>query len=626
MRVWLTALLAAAVTLAAAGPASAAAGSLTDVSDAGSFPHRTWVLSLPGGQDPSPKRVRVLENGAPVSDLVVSRSGTADAAGRPSASVLVIDASKSMRGRPIREAMAAARAFADRRRENQALGVVVFNRSARVLLAPTTDPDAIAAALRRPPRLGPHTSIGAGIDVALASLAESGVGLGSMIVLSDGDDTGAPGTLTRARRRAEVDNVRIFTVALRSKGSVPTSLEGLAAATGGAAAVAESPRDVRRVFAALGERLRSEYQVSYRSTASPDARVRVEANGGGGAPEAVAAYRAPTAAAAIAPGTYSTGSFWASSTAVVAVTLACMLLIGIASALALHRPARAPLPDRIAAYAESAGGVGAVQERRVAGMAKIVERGLGATGGRWERFVEDVDVARVRRSAAELALAAGAGLALLVVLGALTGLVVFSLVGLAIPVAMVGVIRLKGTRERARFNDQLAENMQVFASALRAGHSFTGALGTVARDAAEPTHREFTRALADERVGLPIDEALARVGHRMRSTEMTQVAMIGALQQETGGNTAEVLDRVVDNIRERQDVRRLVSTLTAQGRMSQLVVTALPFAMALLITVMNPGYLTPLFESAVGIAMVLVALVMVALGSISLRKIVNVRI
>ena len=82
--------------------------------------------------------------------------------------------------------------------------------------------------------------------------------------------------------------------------------------------------------------------------------------------------------------------------------------------------------------------------------------------------------------------------------------------------------------------------------------------------------------LADERLGVPLDQALDVVVHRMASKDLAQVALVATLQRETGGNTAEVLDRVTDTVRDRLALQRMIQTLTAQGRMSRWVVSALP--------------------------------------------------
>jgi tight adherence protein B len=112
----------------------------------------------------------------------------------------------------------------------------------------------------------------------------------------------------------------------------------------------------------------------------------------------------------------------------------------------------------------------------------------------------------------------------------------------------------------------------------------------------------------------------------MKSRELAQVALVAALQRRTGGNSAEVLDRVVELIRERAELRRLVRTLTAQGRLSRWILTGLPLVLLVVILLIAPGYMTPLFESPGGRVLLVVAGVMVIVGSLAIRRIVDIKV
>ena len=624
MRRALTAAAAVLGLLAAASPASAATGTLSDMSDPGAFPYRTWALSLPTTSRIDPDEVQVTENGKPVRDLVVT--DPSDQGERRLGTVLVIDASASMHDDAIAGAMEAARAFAERRRPDQALGVVFFNGETRVALTPTTDAREIDEALAKEPDLARGTHINDGAAAGLNLLREANINAGSLVLLSDGDDTGSKLTHEQTVAAARRDRVRIFTVALESNVSSPRERARLADATGGTAATADSGASLRRTFAALSARLGGEYLVSYESTQPVGTQVNVRVDVPGG-DTAATEYKAPPPATGVAPGSLADKTFWGSAAGLSVVVGLFGLLVAFGVGI-LFRPAPPPTTaERIAAYSPL-DHVPAITERRNRASGAVVaafERAFKASD-RWERWVEQVDIARIERKPTELVLWALGTFAGSLVLAVGIGSPVPLILGVIVPAAVRQIVSFRAGRQRKLFAEQLADNLQVFASALRAGHSFTGALGTVVDDAPDPTRREFTRALADERLGVPIDDALTRVGQRMRSGEMGQVAMIAALQQETGGNTAEVLDRVVDNVRERQDLRRLVKTLTAQGRISQFVVTALPIAIALLISVLSPGYLTPLLESGPGRIALVIAAVMTAAGSFAIRKIVDIKV
>jgi tight adherence protein B len=246
----------------------------------------------------------------------------------------------------------------------------------------------------------------------------------------------------------------------------------------------------------------------------------------------------------------------------------------------------------------------------------------------WTTFKLDVELAGIGMPAIRIALmvvATAAGLAFLLggPVGSPPAAVVVALV---LPVTARIMISARAARVRRRFADQLAENLQVLASALRAGHSFLGALSVMVTDASEPSRSEYQRVLAQEQFGVAIEESLSVVSERMRNDDVGYIGLIATLQQETGGNTAEVLDRVVHTIRERAELRRLVRTLTAQGRLGGWIVTGLPLALILLLSLVNPGYLDPMLDNTLGQVILAVAFMMVGAGALVIRRIVDIEV
>jgi tight adherence protein B len=123
-----------------------------------------------------------------------------------------------------------------------------------------------------------------------------------------------------------------------------------------------------------------------------------------------------------------------------------------------------------------------------------------------------------------------------------------------------------------------------------------------------------------------LDEALGRVADRMRSDEFAYVGLVAALQRNTGGNTAEVLDRITETIRARAELSRLVRTLTAQGRLGGSVVTALPLMAGLFFAVTRPHYFDPLTSSPGGITLIAIGGLMLLVGWLVIRKIVDIKV
>ncbi len=203
---------------------------------------------------------------------------------------------------------------------------------------------------------------------------------------------------------------------------------------------------------------------------------------------------------------------------------------------------------------------------------------------------------------------------------------VAALLALVVPGAALMAIRMRADRKRRMFADQLPDNLQVIASAMRAGQTFVGALKAVLEDAPEPSARELRRAVLDEQLGIPLADALAQVTERMRSQDFKHVAIVASLQRETGGNTAEVIELVAETVRQRIEIRRLVRSLTAQGRLSGGVLAGLPVALLLFISLINPGYVRPLYHTTMGLVALGVSMGLVVCGGFVIRKIIKIEV
>ena len=193
------------------------------------------------------------------------------------------------------------------------------------------------------------------------------------------------------------------------------------------------------------------------------------------------------------------------------------------------------------------------------------------------------------------------------------------------PVVARMVVSLKASRRQAAFADQLDDSLQLMASSLRAGHSLLRAMDAVAQEAESPTAEEFARILNETRVGRDLGEALEELAVRMGSDDFRWTAQAIAVHREVGGNLAEVLDAVGTTIRERNAIRRQVKALSAEGKLSAIVLMALPFGIAGFIALTNPAYLEHFTGSAVGWGMLAVAVVLLVAGGLWLKKMVSIR-
>ena len=198
------------------------------------------------------------------------------------------------------------------------------------------------------------------------------------------------------------------------------------------------------------------------------------------------------------------------------------------------------------------------------------------------------------------------------------------LFALVTPILARMLVKRRIAKKRRDFAEQLPDNLDVLASALRAGHSLVGALAVVADDAMEPSKCEFRRVLAEEQFGAQLEDAFKVVVDRMDNPDLDQVALVSRLQREMGSNAAEVLDRVIETVRGRMEVRRLIRTLTAQGRLSRWILTGLPIGLAIVMKLISGNYMNPLFHRPLGQALLVLAALMVAGGSYLIGKIVDI--
>jgi tight adherence protein B len=611
---------AAGAAAPAAGAAAPAAGTaaLTQAASA-RFPERAYRLTVPARRGLRPQDLRVTENGEPVRRLsLVSADG---ARGRQFGAVLVIDASSSMRGRAIRNAVAAARDLAAQRRSAQRIGVVAFNGTPKVLLAPTDDPRAIAAALRGTPRLAPQTRIFDAVGAALDVLARARVSAGSIVVLSDGSDTGSRVSAQAIARRARAADVAIYTVGLRSGAFDSGELRHLAGAGGGRYVAAESVFDLRRIFRALGVQLASDYLLGYRSAARPGRQVTVAVRVRGVDAIATSAYEVPGGTTFVEV----KRSIWTSAAGADIAAVLCAVLLAFGLAVLLVRRVRAPtLRERMRGFVSLPGDAAGAEEKALgARAAGAAVRSLERTRW-WTAFKRDAAIAGIAAEPIQIvAAAAAATLVVAYALVSLTGIALVGLFALVVPWGARTWLRVRLERRRAQFTEQLPDMLQGTASAIRAGHGLVAALSMVAEEAAEPSRTEFLHVVADEALGVPLEEALRVVQRRMDSRDVLQIALVAQIQRESGGNMAEVLDRVVDALRQRGELRRMVSALTAQGRLSRWVVTALPLVLLLVVSVADPHYVNPLFTTSLGLTLLAMAGAMMAAGSLVIGKIVN---
>jgi tight adherence protein B len=583
------------------------------------WPDRELIVSMRLGQRIKGSRFKVLENGRPVLGArVVPLSAARGASG----AILVIDTSLTMAGAPIRGAVDAARAFAAQRNVNQRLAVLTFNASNELVLPFTGSEAKIKKALSRLPRLAFGSHVFDATAQAITLIQGARLETGAVVLLSDGSVGENDVHLADLIRLAQKTHIRVFTVGLRSRFFRPAALQQLAADTGGSFSLAANPAELKTIYDELGLKLANQYIVTYRSLIVPGRHVRVGV-AVDGVGRAATAYTAPEPAP-ISLKQPLQNRIWRSSVTLLFICLLVAGLIGAGLFVAL-RPGESTVRRRLSDFVSTSTtdkkGRDPLASRIFAG----TEQSL-AQRQWWQGLKEALELADIKIPPVQLL--AGTLILTLFFVWLFATLVagVLGLLGLAVPFVVRGLVLYKIEKKRRLFGEQLPDNLDVVASGLRAGHSLVGGLSLVVNDAAEPSKTEFQRVVADEQLGVPLEDALMVVAGRMKSRDVEQVALVSSLQRETGSNSAEVLDRVIENIRERAGLRRLVRSLTAQGRLSRWVVTFLPVGLLLAISGINPTYMRPLFTHTSGRIVLAVGVIMIISGSLVIKKIVDIKV
>ena len=209
-------------------------------------------------------------------------------------------------------------------------------------------------------------------------------------------------------------------------------------------------------------------------------------------------------------------------------------------------------------------------------------------------------------------------------------LLVATVLGWWVPRFYVG--RRKAARLQA-FNDHLADTITLIANALRAGASFLQAIELVVRETQPPISTEFNRVIREVNLGLPFEQALANMVRRVRSDDLELMTTAISIQHQVGGNLAEILDSIAFTIRERIRIQGEIRTLTAQQRLSGYVVAGLPIFLIVILSVIAPTFMQPMFEAPpdvlgipLGVIILGVGGIMMLIGFLAIRRIVDIEV
>ncbi len=627
------ALLAGLLTLSLLIPAgitvqAADGGGLTAVVqglDTSAYPKVVLTVILPaelvqGGA--KVEKVEVRENGSTLSDVAfdaeVSRTEAVDV-------ILVMDTSGSMKGAPLDNAKKAARAFVGKLRGDSRVAIVGFSSRPRLAVGYTEDRSRLLSVVDGL-EAGGETALNDAVVTALGLVQRSQQGRANIVLLSDGGDTTSINSLDNVAKRLKEARTPIYAIALESDEANVQALRVLAGQSGGRLLAVKDASTLAGLYEGIANELQSRYSVTFTgrepNTKDLDFDVVVVA-GGREARGSTVAENPQFADVELLAGTGLSEVrpanplylFWA-----VALAFGAVVLLVVGGVLLIVRPGTAL--EHLAYYEQLRRRADALPtgedaddtsvKARMVGAVEYLAGKRGITPYVARRLIQaDLPLRPAEYIAAHLLLVVGVGTLLQLV----SGSVILSLgsVLLATILPMMWV-QFRVDRRRARFEEQLPELLSLVAGSLRAGWGMQQAIDLVVEEMPPPVSTEFKRVQVETRLGLDLEESLRALAERIESDDFRSVVTAVAIQREVGGNLAEVLDIVANTIRERESLRRHVRGLTAEGRMSAVVLVILPFALFLMITLVNPNYMGQLVAHWFGFALVVFGLVLLAMG------------
>lgn len=567
------------------------------------------------------------------------------------ATMLVVDTSGSMGEPGMATVRAAVADFLDEAPKDVAVGLVSFAGTAGVDVVPTLNRAAVQRSVNALRSRGETTLYDA---VAMAARSMGAYQDRSIILLSDGGDT-ASKKATKATATASLrDNgVRAEVVGFKTGESDNSVLSGFASAGGGTVAAASNTNAVRAAFDAAAKALDSQVNFTVNGAGVAGAKQELVLTGRAdgvaftattpldfGAPAPVVPAQAPAAppvAATTVTGFKGPGGL----SPLLLASLGAIFLgvVGLGLAFVTETPSSGR-KSRVAGIENYVSGQGVVSSRAAKASPSALSEGLINIGQRVMDGRESTTKTMMLITRADLPLRAGEWWVLrlvAIVLGVSVSVVFLrggwiattlaTILGLVVGYVLPAfVLRFLARRRSKKFESQLPDLLMLAASSLGTGFSLAQAVDAIAKDASEPSAKEFSRALAETRIGAEISDALERVGERMDSENMRWTALAINIQRQVGGNLAETLRTTAKTLREREELGRHVRALSAEGRLSAYILIGLPIGLFFYMLKINYEYVSMLWTQPMGWGMSAFGLGSMALGIFWMRKVVDVEV
>lgn len=574
--------------------------------------------------------LRISENGKPVGSIAAKTIDSTDA---KLVTMIVLDTSSDTFNQ---DALSKMRngviEFINAMPANEQIGIVATSGSGRTIARPSADKAALIASIERL-NSSDKNALWGSVDLASGILAETDHSQANMVVITNSPDNGSlKGTLENAKSRIVQAGTGFYPVGVQTNRTLPTeTLTSLAADTGARYYGTNDVATATQVLSGVRKAIRGQVVLTYTSTTKAKSLGLVVSAG------------AENASAQIGRGTRAVGSavspelttngkanLLASPLGLLAIVVAAFLCIAllVLAIAEVFGSERNQLRRALSPYSDEPG-----EQRDFSKLAdsELVKRAVAATARAAERrgLLQAVE-ARLQQADLPLKPAEALfGTAVGAIIAIIIGFILMKFIGMFIAAILFAflpfaAVNFMAARRRRKFTSQLPDTLQLLAGSLRAGYSFVQGMDAVAKQTESPMGDELTRAISEARLGRPLEESLEDVSQRMGSPDFEWAVMAIRIQREVGGNLAELLMTVSETMIARERLRREVLALTAEGRISAIILCILPFAIGAVIMVMNPVYMQPMLSNLLGQIAIAVAVMMIIVGYVIMNKLIKI--
>jgi tight adherence protein B len=545
-------------------------------------------------------------------------------------------------------AKAAAQSFVDQKRPEDSIALVSFSDTAVVQTGFTTNANDLNGRISALAADG-ETAFNDGVILGLSLFDGAPANLlQNVIVLTDGEDTVSQATAEDALAAVGSADARVFAVALESPDFNPDAVAAVATAGNGLFLSTPDPAQLSGLYSQISREISNTLVARFVSPVATPGEAEFAVSYPGGLTSTVAfpvsGYAVSTTT--LAPTTTSTpvevtGSIVEGTSPLGLTNLSVIAAAGIGLTAFLfivilfgrdEEQGGGRFAKRLQAYGRRSR-TGEDEKKPFLQRIPILNRFSQAAEEEVRRrgllsgvnaALEQANVPMTPGEAilAMIGLSAVGGVFLAIFNSAMFGLIAFG----ALLLFFAFLIRYAGNRERKRFERQLPDTLTLLSTSLRAGYSLLQAIEAVAQEAPDPTAREFSRAVVEARLGRSVPDSLQGIVARTQSKDFEWATMAIEIQREVGGNLAEVLQTVADTMLARNRLKGEIRALTAEGRISAIVLGSLPFALGVFLWFNNRDYLQPLLDATMGRIALVAGGILMAGGIFWLRKIVGIEV